>query len=164
MIRICKEESFHQRQGYQILLDMMRNGTEEQKAMVQDAINRLWWPALMMFGPHDDESPNSQQSMAWKIKRKSNDELRQMFIDQTVPQLEFLGCTAPDPELKWNEETGHYDFGEINWQEFYDVLKGNGPCNRERINTRKKAIDEGAWVREAAVAYAEKQKQRAQAA
>ena len=164
MIRICKEESFHQRQGYQILLDMMREGTEEQKAMVQDAINRLWWPALMMFGPHDDESPNSQQSMAWKIKRKSNDELRQMFIDQTVPQLEFLGCTAPDPDLKWNEETGHYDFGEINWQEFYDVLKGNGPCNRERIKTRKNAIDEGAWVREAAVAYAEKQKQRAQAA
>ncbi|MBC7183366.1 MAG: 1,2-phenylacetyl-CoA epoxidase subunit A, partial [Marinobacter sp.] len=164
MVRICKEESFHQRQGYQILLDMMREGTEEQKAMVQDAINRLWWPALMMFGPHDDESPNSQQSMAWKIKRKSNDELRQMFIDQTVPQLEFLGCTAPDPDLKWNEETGHYDFGEINWQEFYDVLKGNGPCNRERINTRKNAIDEGAWVREAAVAYAEKQKQRAQAA
>jgi ring-1,2-phenylacetyl-CoA epoxidase subunit PaaA len=118
----------------------------------------------MMFGPHDDESPNSQQSMAWKIKRKSNDELRQMFIDQTVPQLEFLGCTAPDPDLKWNEETGHYDFGEINWQEFYDVLKGNGPCNRERIKTRKNAIDGGAWVREAAVAYAEKQKQRAQAA
>ncbi|MEX0603654.1 MAG: 1,2-phenylacetyl-CoA epoxidase subunit PaaA [Marinobacter sp.] len=164
MVRICKEESFHQRQGYQILLDMMREGTEEQKAMVQDAINRLWWPALMMFGPHDDESPNSQQSLAWKIKRKSNDELRQMFIDQTIPQLEFLGCTAPDPDLKWNEETGHYDFGEINWQEFYDVLKGNGPCNRERINTRKKAIDEGAWVRQAAVAYAEKQKQRANAA
>ncbi|WP_166268560.1 1,2-phenylacetyl-CoA epoxidase subunit PaaA [Marinobacter caseinilyticus] len=164
MVRICKEESFHQRQGYQILLDMMREGTDEQKAMVQDAINRIWWPALMMFGPHDDESPNSQQSLAWKIKRKSNDELRQMFIDQTIPQLEFLGCTAPDPDLKWNEETGHYDFGEINWQEFYDVLKGNGPCNRERITTRKKAIDEGAWVRQAAVAYAEKQKQRANAA
>lgn len=162
MVRICKEESFHQRQGYQILLDMMREGTDEQKAMVQDAINRLWWPTLMMFGPTDDESPNSQQSMAWKIKRKSNDELRQMFIDQTVPQLELLGCTAPDPELKWNEETGHYDFGEIDWQEFYEVLKGNGPCNRERINTRKNAIDGGAWVREAAAAYA--QKQRAQAA
>lgn len=162
MVRICKEESFHQRQGYQILLDMMREGTDEQKAMVQDAINRLWWPTLMMFGPTDDESPNSQQSMAWKIKRKSNDELRQMFIDQTVPQLELLGCTAPDPELKWNEETGHYDFGAIDWQEFYEVLKGNGPCNRERINTRKKAIDDGAWVREAAAAYA--QKQRAQAA
>ncbi|WP_077528980.1 1,2-phenylacetyl-CoA epoxidase subunit PaaA [Vreelandella utahensis] len=162
MVRICKEESFHQRQGYQILLDMMREGTDEQKAMVQDAINRLWWPTLMMFGPTDDESPNSQQSMAWKIKRKSNDELRQMFIDQTVPQLELLGCTAPDPELKWNEETGHYDFGEIDWQEFYEVLKGNGPCNRERIKTRKDAIDGGAWVREAAAAYA--QKQRAQAA
>ena len=162
MVRICKEESFHQRQGYQILLDMMREGTDEQRAMVQDAINRLWWPALMMFGPTDDESPNSQQSMAWKIKRKSNDELRQMFIDQTVPQLELLGCTAPDPELKWNEETGHYDFGEIDWQEFYEVLKGNGPCNRERIKTRKDAIDGGAWVREAAAAYA--QKQRAQAA
>lgn len=141
----------------------MRHGTDEQKQMVQDSINRFWWPALMMFGPHDDDSPNSQQSMAWKIKRKSNDELRQMFIDQTVPQLEFLGCTAPDPDLKWNEERGHYDFGEINWQEFYDVLKGNGPCNRERIATRKKAIEEGAWVREAAVAYAEKQKQRAAA-
>lgn len=162
MVRICKEESFHQRQGYQILLDMMREGTQEQKQMVQDAINRLWWPSLMMFGPTDDDSPNSQQSLAWKIKRKGNDELRQMFIDQTVPQLELLGCTAPDPELKWNEETGHYDFGEIDWQEFYEVLKGNGPCNRERINTRKKAIEEGAWVREAAAAYA--QKQRAQAA
>jgi ring-1,2-phenylacetyl-CoA epoxidase subunit PaaA len=142
---------------------MMREGTQAQKDMVQDAINRLWWPALMMFGPHDDESPNSQQSMVWKIKRKSNDELRQMFIDQTIPQLEFLGCTAPDPDLKWNEETGHYDFGAIDWKEFYDVLKGDGPCNRERISTRRKAIDEGTWVREAAVAYAAKQKQRAAA-
>ncbi|MEH6563505.1 MAG: 1,2-phenylacetyl-CoA epoxidase subunit PaaA, partial [Marinobacter sp.] len=163
MVRICKEESFHQRQGYQILLDLMREGTQDQKDMVQDAINRLWWPSLMMFGPHDDESPNSQQSMVWKIKRKSNDELRQMFIDQTIPQLEFLGCTVPDPDLKWNEESGHYDFGEINWKEFYDVLKGDGPCNQERISTRRKAIDEGAWVREAAVAYAAKQKQRAAA-
>jgi ring-1,2-phenylacetyl-CoA epoxidase subunit PaaA len=162
MIRICKEESFHQRQGYQILLDLMREGTEEQKQMVQDSINRFWWPSLMMFGPSDDQSPNSQQSMAWKIKRKSNDELRQMFIDQTVPQLEFLGCTAPDPDLKWNEERGHYDFGEIDWQEFYDVLKGNGPCNKERIETRKNAIDGGAWVREAARAYAEKQQQKQQ--
>ncbi|WP_328186766.1 1,2-phenylacetyl-CoA epoxidase subunit PaaA [Marinobacter sp. OP 3.4] len=162
MIRICKEESFHQRQGYQILLDLMREGTEEQKRMVQDSINRFWWPSLMMFGPSDDQSPNSQQSMAWKIKRKSNDELRQMFIDQTVPQLEFLGCTAPDPELKWNEERGHYDFGEIDWQEFYDVLKGNGPCNKERVETRKNAIDGGAWVREAARAYAEKQQKKQQ--
>jgi len=156
MIRICKEESFHQRQGYEILLTIMREGTDAQKAMVQDSINRLWWPSLMMFGPTDDESPNSKQSLAWKIKRKSNDELRQMFIDQTIPQLEFLGCTAPDPDLKWNEDTGHYDFGEINWAEFYAVLKGNGPCNHERLAKRKKAIDEGAWVREAAVAYANK--------
>ncbi|WP_445004856.1 1,2-phenylacetyl-CoA epoxidase subunit PaaA [Halomonas mongoliensis] len=164
MIRVCKEESFHQRQGYQILLTLMREGTEEQKAMVQDSINRFWWPALMMFGPSDDNSPNSAQSMAWKIKRHSNDELRQRFIDQTVPQLELLGCTAPDPDLKWNEETGHYDFGEIDWQEFFDVVQGNGPCNRERIDARRRAIDEGAWVREAAVAHAEKQRQRRQAA
>lgn len=156
MIRICKEESFHQRQGYEILLTIMRDGTVAQKAMVQDSINRLWWPSLMMFGPTDDDSPNSKQSLAWKIKRKSNDELRQMFIDQTIPQLEFLGCTAPDPDLKWNEETGHYDFGAINWDEFYSVLKGNGPCNQERLAKRKNAIDEGAWVREAAVAYANK--------
>ena len=156
MIRICKEESFHQRQGYEILLTIMREGTVAQKAMVQDSINRLWWPSLMMFGPTDDDSPNSKQSLAWKIKRKSNDELRQMFIDQTIPQLEFLGCTAPDPDLKWNEETGHYDFGAINWDEFYSVLKGNGPCNQERLAKRKNAIDEGAWVREAAVAYANK--------
>ena len=152
MVRICKEESFHQRQGYELLLTMMRHGTQAQRDMVQDAINRLWWPALMMFGPSDADSPNSAQSMAWKIKRMSNDDLRQRFIDQTVPQLEFLGCTAPDPDLKWNEERGHYDFGPINWQEFYDVLKGNGPCNRERIATRRKAIEDGAWVREAAAA------------
>lgn len=162
MVRICKEESFHQRQGYQILLTLMREGTEAQKAMVQDSINRFWWPSLMMFGPTDDHSPNSQQSMAWKIKRKSNDELRQMFIDQTIPQLEFLGCTVPDPDLKWNEERGHYDFGEIDWQEFYDVLKGNGPCNHERLATRKNAIDNGAWVREAAKAYAAKQQKQKQ--
>lgn len=142
----------------------MREGTDEQKAMVQDSINRFWWPALMMFGPSNEHSPNSQQSMAWKIKRKSNDELRQMFIDQTVPQLEFLGCTAPDPDLKWNEERGHYDFGTIDWAEFYDVLKGNGPCYQERIATRKKAIDEGAWVRKAAKAYAEKQQRKLNAA
>ncbi|MGB0944425.1 MAG: 1,2-phenylacetyl-CoA epoxidase subunit PaaA [Marinomonas sp.] len=157
MVRICKEESFHQRQGYEILLTIMQHGTDAQKAMVQDSINRLWWPSLMMFGPTDDDSPNSKQSLAWKIKRKSNDELRQMFIDQTIPQLEFLGCTAPDPDLKWNEETGHYDFGEIDWGEFYAVLKGNGPCNQERLAKRKSAIDKGAWVREAAVAYAKKQ-------
>lgn len=157
MVRICKEESFHQRQGYEILLTIMQHGTDAQKAMVQDSINRLWWPSLMMFGPTDDDSPNSKQSLAWKIKRKSNDELRQMFIDQTIPQLEFLGCTAPDPDLKWNEETGHYDFGEIDWGEFYAVLKGNGPCNQERLAKRKNAIDKGAWVREAAVAYAKKQ-------
>lgn len=164
MIRICKEESFHQRQGYEILLTMMRHGNQAQKDMVQDAINRLWWPALMMFGPSDEHSPNSAQSMAWKIKRQSNDELRQRFIDQTVPQLELLGCTAPDPHLKWNEARGHYDFGEIQWEEFYEVLKGNGPCNAERIATRRKAIEEGAWVREAAVAYARKQQQKKAAA
>lgn len=157
MIRICKEESFHQRQGYEILLTMMRHGNQAQKDMVQDAIDRLWWPALMMFGPSDADSPNSAQSMAWKIKRQTNDELRQRFIDQTVPQLEHLGCTAPDPDLKWNAERGHYDFGEINWREFYDVLKGNGPCNHDRLATRRQALEDGAWVREAAVAHARKQ-------
>ncbi|MFV3291569.1 1,2-phenylacetyl-CoA epoxidase subunit PaaA [Pseudomonas sp. NY11955] len=160
MIRICKEESFHQRQGYEMLLTMMRHGTQAQKDMVQDAINRLWWPALMMFGPSDEHSPNSAQSMAWKIKRQTNDELRQRFIDQTVPQLELLGCSAPDPELKWNAERGHYDFGEIQWDEFYEVIKGNGPCNLERVATRRKAIEDGAWVREAAVAYARKQQNK----
>lgn len=160
MIRICKEESFHQRQGYEMLLTMMRQGTQAQRDMVQDAINRLWWPALMMFGPSDEHSPNSAQSMAWKIKRQTNDELRQRFIDQTVPQLELLGCTAPDPELKWNAERGHYDFGEIQWNEFYEVIKGNGPCNLERVATRRKAIEDGAWVREAAVAYARKQQNK----
>ncbi len=164
MIRICKEESFHQRQGYEILLTMMRHGNQAQQDMVQDAINRLWWPALMMFGPSDADSPNSAQSMAWKIKRMGNDELRQRFIDQTVPQLEFLGCTAPDPYLKWNAERGHYDFGQIDWQEFYDVLKGNGPCNRERIATRRKALEDGQWVREAAVAHAAKRLQKHTAA
>ncbi|MBU1296044.1 MAG: 1,2-phenylacetyl-CoA epoxidase subunit A [Gammaproteobacteria bacterium] len=163
MIRVCKEESFHQRQGYEILLHMMRHGIQAQKDMVQDAINRLWWPSLMMFGPSDAESPNSAQSMAWKIKRHTNDELRQRFIDQTIPQLELLGCTVPDPDLKWNEERGHYDFGEIQWEEFYEVLKGNGPCNRERLETRRNAIQDGAWVREAAVAHANK-KQKQQAA
>ncbi|AGN79183.1 1,2-phenylacetyl-CoA epoxidase subunit A [Pseudomonas sp. GD03651] len=160
MIRICKEESFHQRQGYEMLLTMMRHGTQAQRDMVQDAINRLWWPSLMMFGPSDEHSPNSAQSMAWKIKRQTNDELRQRFIDQTVPQLELLGCTAPDPELKWNAERGHYDFGEIQWDEFYEVIKGNGPCNQERVATRRQAIEGGAWVREAAVAYARKQQNK----
>ena len=164
MIRICKEESFHQRQGYEILLTMMRHGNQAQQDMVQDAINRLWWPALMMFGPSDADSPNSAQSLAWKIKRMGNDELRQRFIDQTVPQLEFLGCTAPDPDLKWNAERGHYDFGQIDWQEFYDVLKGNGPCNRERVSTRRKALEDGQWVREAAVAHAAKRLQKHTAA
>ncbi|BBI54266.1 phenylacetic acid degradation protein [Vreelandella olivaria] len=161
MIRVCKEESFHQRQGYQILLTMMQEGTDDQKAMVQDSINRFWWPSLMMFGPSDENSPNSAQSMAWKIKRHSNDELRQRFLDQTVPQLELLGCTAPDPDLKYNQETGHYEFGEIDWQEFFDVVKGNGPCNRERVEARRNAIDNGAWVREAAVAHAAKRQHRA---
>lgn len=160
MIRVCKEESFHQRQGYEILLHMMREGNNAQKAMVQDSINRFWWPVLMMFGPSDAHSPNSAQSMAWKIKRHSNDELRQRFIDQTIPQLQILGCTVPDPDLRYNEETGHWEFGEIDWSEFYEVLKGNGPCNKERVAQRKKALDEGAWVREAAVAYAKKKQQR----
>jgi len=163
MIRVCKEESFHQRQGYEILLHMMTHGNDAQKAMVQDSINRFWWPVLMMFGPSDANSPNSAQSMAWKIKRHSNDELRQRFIDQTIPQLKILGCTVPDPDLKYNEETGHWEFGEIDWSEFYEVLKGNGPCNKERVSQRKKAIDEGAWVREAAVAYAKKKQQRSAA-
>lgn len=161
LVRVCKEESFHQRQGYQILLTMMQEGTDDQKAMVQDSINRFWWPSLMMFGPSDENSPNSAQSMAWKIKRHSNDELRQRFLDQTVPQLELLGCTAPDPDLKYNQETGHYEFGEIDWQEFFDVVKGNGPCNRERVEARRSAIDNGAWVREAAVAYAAKRQRKA---
>jgi ring-1,2-phenylacetyl-CoA epoxidase subunit PaaA len=155
MIRVCKEESFHQRQGYEIMMTLAR-GTADQKAMAQDALNRWWWPSLMMFGPSDAESPHSAQSMAWKIKRFSNDELRQAFVDKTVPQAEFIGLTVPDPDLQWNEEKGQYDFGEIHWDEFYEVIKGNGPCNRERIAARVKAHEEGAWVREAAVAYAEK--------
>ncbi|RMG82648.1 MAG: 1,2-phenylacetyl-CoA epoxidase subunit A [Bacteroidetes bacterium] len=160
MVRICKEESFHQRQGYEILLTLCR-GTEVQKQMGQDALNRWWWPALMMFGPSDAQSTHSAQSMAWKIKRKSNDELRQQFVDATVPQAEFLGLQIPDPDLKWNEARGHYDFGEINWDEFWNVVKGRGPCNRERLEARQKAWDEGAWVREAAIAHAEKRARRA---
>lgn len=159
MIRVCKEESFHQRQGYEII-STLANGTPEQKEMAQDALNRWWWPSLMMFGPSDADSPNSAQSIKWKIKRKSNDELRQEFVDKTVPQAEFIGLRVPDDELKWNEERGHYDFGEINWDEFYNVIQGNGPCNKERIAARLKAKEEGMWVREAANAYAEKRRQR----
>ncbi len=155
MVRICKEESFHQRQGFEILLTLSK-GTAEQKAMCQDAINRWWWPSLMMFGPKDTESTNSDQSMKWKIKRKSNDELRQNFVDMIAQQIKFLDMTLPDPNLKWNEEKGHYDFGEINWEEFWNVVKGNGPCNKQRLEARKKAWDEGAWVREAAKAHADK--------
>lgn len=155
MVKICKEESFHQRQGYE-LLTTLANGTPEQKELAQDALNRFWWPALMMFGPNDDESPNSAQSMKWKIKRLSNDELRQNFIDATVPQAELIGLKVPDPNLKWNDETGHYDFSPINWDEFWQVVNGNGPCNKERIAARKKAKEEGLWVREAAMAFAAK--------
>lgn len=162
MVRICKEESFHQRQGYESLIALVQ-GTPEQKQMAQDALNRWWWPALMMFGPKDNESPNSQQSMKWKIKRVSNDELRQRFVDITVPQAEYLGLTIPDPDLKWNQKTQHYEYGEINWNEFNQVLKGNGPCNRQRIRARQKAYEDGTWVREAAMAYSEKQKQTASA-
>jgi len=155
MVRICKEESFHQRQGYEILLEMSQ-GSPEQKEMIQDSLNRWWWPSMMMFGPKDADSTHTEQSMKWKIKLKSNDELRQQFVDITVPQAEILGITIPDPELKWNEERGHYDFGEIDWDEFWQVVKGNGPCNKERLAARNKAWDDGEWVREAAMAYAEK--------
>ena len=157
MARICKEESFHQRQGFESLL-VLSNGTEEQKAMCQDAINRWWWPSLMMFGPSDAESTNSDQSMKWKIKRKSNDELRQNFVDMIAEQVKILGMRLPDDKLKWNEVRKHYDFGEINWEEFWQVVKGNGPCNKERLDARRKAWEDGAWVREAAAAYAAKQK------
>ncbi len=159
MVRICKEESFHQRQGFESLL-VLSKGTAEQRAMCQDAINRWWWPSLMMFGPKDSESTNSDQSMKWKIKRKSNDELRQNFVDMIAEQVKLLGMTLPDPDLKYNEQTKHYDFGEINWEEFWNVVKGNGPCNKQRLEARNKAHDEGAWVREAALAYAKKKKQR----
>jgi ring-1,2-phenylacetyl-CoA epoxidase subunit PaaA len=161
MIRVCKEESFHQRQGYEIMLTLCQ-GTPEQKAMAQDALNRWWWPCLMMFGPPDGQSQHSDQSTKWKIKRFSNDELRQKFVDATVPQGHYLGLTFPDPELRFNEETGHWEFGEIDWAEFKQVLAGNGPCNRERLAARRKAHDEGAWVREAAAAYAEKRRARSE--
>lgn len=159
MVRICKEESFHQRQGFEILLTLSK-GSEAQRRMCQDAINRWWWPSVMMFGPNDDASPNSVQSMQWKIKRFSNDELRQKFVDVSVEQVKILGMTLPDSELKWNEERQHYDFGAIDWDEFWNVIKGNGPCNRERLEARVKAHEEGAWVREAATAYAEKAEAR----
>jgi ring-1,2-phenylacetyl-CoA epoxidase subunit PaaA len=162
MIRICKEESFHQRQGYDIMMKLC-SGTPEQKAMAQDALNRWWWPALMMFGPSDANSVHSVQSMQWKIKMESNDSLRQRFVDQTLPQAEYLGLTIPDPDLKWNAERGHYDFGPINWEEFYEVINGNGPCNRERLQARIDAWEEGAWVRDASLVYAEKQALREQA-
>lgn len=160
MVRICKEESFHQRQGYESLLALSK-GNEAQRAMLQDAVNRWWWPALMMFGPSDAESTNSEMSMLWKIKRQSNDELRQRFVDATVEQAQILGVTLPDPDLKWNEARGHYDFGTINWEEFWNVVKGNGPCNKQRLNARIAAHENGAWVRDAAMAYAEKKKQKA---
>lgn len=155
MVRICKEESFHQRQGYEMMLTLC-NGTPAQKAMAQDALNRFWWPSIMMFGPRDEESPHTEQAMKWKIKRKTNDELRQQFVDNTVPQAELLGLTVPDPNLKWNEERGSYDFGPIDWDEFWQVVKGNGRCNKERLGARVKAWEEGEWVRDAAIAYSEK--------
>jgi len=159
MVRICKEESFHQRQGFESLL-VLSKGTQAQRDMCQDAINRWWWPSLMMFGPKDSESTNSDQSIKWKIKRKTNDELRQQFVDMIVEQVKLLGMTLPDPNLKWNEARKHYDFGEINWEEFWNVVKGNGPCNKQRLAARNKAHDEGAWVRAAALAYADKRKNR----
>jgi ring-1,2-phenylacetyl-CoA epoxidase subunit PaaA len=157
MVRICKEESFHQRQGYESLLALSK-GTAEQKAMLQDAIDRWWWPSLMMFGPSDAESTNSEKSIKWKIKRQTNDELRQRFVDATVEQAAILGVILPDPDLKWNKERGHYDFGVINWDEFWNVVKGNGICNKSRLEARNKAWNDGAWVREAAMANANKKR------
>lgn len=159
MVRVCKEESFHQRQGYEIVTKLA-TGTPEQKEMAQESLNRWWWPALMMFGPSDADSKHTAQSMKWKIKRHTNDELRQQFVDVTVPQAELIGLKVPDPDLKWNEETGHYEFGEINWNEFWQVVEGYGPCNKERVDARRKAKEDGAWVREAANAYAEKRAKR----
>lgn len=159
MVRICKEESFHQRQGYEILLTLCR-GSKEQKEMAQDALNRWWWPSLMMFGPSDKDSTHTKQSMEWKIKRFTNDELRQKFVDMTVPQAEYLGLTVPDPDLKFNKETEHYEFSPINWDEFWRVVKGHGPCNKERVEARRNAWEEGEWVREAAAVYADKKAAR----
>ena len=163
MIRICKEESFHQRQGFEIMVTLSQ-GTPAQKAMAQDALNRWWWPSLMMFGPSDKDSTHTAQSMAWKIKRFTNDSLRQKFIDVTVPQADYLGLSIPDSDLKWNDATGHYEFGEIDWSEFKQVLKGNGPCNRERLEAKRNAHREGRWVMEAAQAHAAKQKAKREAA
>jgi ring-1,2-phenylacetyl-CoA epoxidase subunit PaaA len=159
MVRICREESFHQRQGFDSLLVMMREGSAAQRAMVQDAVDRWWWPCLMMFGPPDAESVHSEQSMRWGIKRISNDELRQKFVDAIAEQAKVLGVRLPDPELRWNEQRGHYDFGAIDWQEFKRVIGGNGPCNRERVQARVRAWEEGAWVREAALAYAAREQE-----
>ncbi len=159
MVRICKEESFHQRQGYELLLTMMA-GTQAQRAMVQESVDRFWWPALMMFGPPDDESPNTAQSLAWGVKRHTNDELRQRFVDMSVPQAQKLGVTFPDPDLQWNAERDHHDFGPVDWTEFWAVVKGNGPCNAQRVAQRKAAHDEGAWVREAASVHAAKMAER----
>ena len=155
MVRICKEESFHQRQGFEIILTLCK-GTVVQKRMAQDALNRWWWPSLMMFGPRDEESTHTVQALKWKIKLKTNDELRQMFIDQTIPQIKLLGLDLPDKDLKWNEERNHWDFGKIDWEEFWRVINGNGPCNKERLESKRKSFEEGAWVREAALTYAEK--------
>jgi len=163
MVRVCKEESFHQRQGYSIMLALAR-GSQAQREMAQDALDRWWWPSLMMFGPADADSPHTAQSMRWKIKRHTNDELRQKFVDATVPQAELLGLRVPDEALSWNAERGHYDFGEIDWDEFWRVVKGDGPCNRQRLANRRRAHQQGAWVREAAAAHAEKQRRRREAA
>ena len=157
MVRVCKEESFHQRQGYEIMIALSK-GSKEQKDLAQDALNRWWWPVLMMFGPKDDESPNTELSVRWKIKRFTNDELRQKFVDATVPQAEYLGLTIPDPDLKWNETKNQYDVGPINWAEFWEVVNGNGPCSSQRIAARIKAHDDGAWIREAANSYDKKQR------
>jgi ring-1,2-phenylacetyl-CoA epoxidase subunit PaaA len=159
MVRICKEESFHQRQGYEIMMTLCQ-GSDAQYNMAQDALNRWWWPSLMMFGPPDKESTHTAQSMKWKIKRFTNDELRQKFVDMTVPQAEFIGLKVPDPDLVYDKSTGHYDFGPIDWEEFWSVVKGNGPCNKERIDARVKAHKDGKWVREAAMAFAEKQQKK----
>jgi ring-1,2-phenylacetyl-CoA epoxidase subunit PaaA len=161
MVRICREESFHQRQGFDSLLVMMREGSPAQRAMVQDAVDRWWWPCLMMFGPPDAESVHSEQSMRWGIKRIPNDELRQKFVDATAEQAKVLGVRLPDPALRWNEQRGHYDFGAIDWQEFKRVINGDGPCNRERLQARVRAWQEGAWVREAALAYAAREQEQA---
>ena len=159
MIKICKEESFHQRQGYEIML-VLASGTDEQRAMAQDSLDRWWWPSLMMFGPPDADSVHTIQSMAWGIKLETNDELRQKFVDMTVPQAEFLDLTVPDPDLEWDDEAGHYNFGAIDWDEFWEVVRGNGPCNRERIAHKTTAWNDGAWVREAALAHAERNRTR----